>query len=102
MQCAPQQLACRDSGDQVRDMHCTAINACANDNDCVGAWCYCTPGDAFCDDVAGPCKQEIDAAAAADPSGGTVPEQRADPETAIHRAAAIGECNAMNCMDVCP
>jgi hypothetical protein len=102
MQCAPQQLACRQSGDALRDMHCTAIIECANDNDCVGTWCYCDPLDFLCNDLPGPCVAEIDAAAAANPGGGTIPAQRADPETAIGRAALHGECNATNCADVCP
>ena len=102
MQCAPQQLACRESGNATRDMHCTTIIECANENDCVGTWCYCDPADFLCDDVPGPCKDEIDAAAASDPSGATVTMQRADPNTAIGRATATGECNAANCADVCP
>jgi hypothetical protein len=102
MQCAPQQLACRDSGNATRDMHCTAITECANENDCVGGWCYCTRGDFLCNDGTGPCKEVIDDAAASDPSGATVTMQRADPNTAIGRAAASGECNVVNCADVCP
>ncbi len=102
MQCAPQQLACRESGNATRDMHCTIITECANEHDCLGTSCYCSPGDLFCNDVPGPCKAEIDAAADADPSGAPIPVQREDLATAIGRAFASGQCGLDNCSDVCP
>jgi len=98
-QCAPARLVCVDSGEVARDMHCAAIIQCANDNDCAGSACYCT--GAYCRDD-GPCEDVIEAAAESDPSGHSVLTQGRDPNTAVGRAVAVGECKATHCSDVCP
>jgi hypothetical protein len=99
VQCAQLRLDCIDSGDAARDRHCAAIIQCANDNDCIGSACYC--GDAYCR-VPGPCRAVINAAAAADPAGGSVSSQSSNPDTAIGRAKLVGHCKALHCSDSCP
>jgi hypothetical protein len=98
-QCAPARLACVDSGEVARDMHCAAIIQCANDNDCTGSACYCT--GAYCRED-GPCEDVIEDAAESDPSGRSVLAQGRDPNTAVGRAVAVGECKVTHCSDVCP
>lgn len=99
IQCAQARLDCVASGDAARDMHCAAIIQCANDNDCSGSACYC--GDSRCWE-AGPCRSVIDAAAIAEPAGGSVGAQTANPETAIGRARLVGNCKVESCSDSCP
>jgi hypothetical protein len=98
-QCAPARLACVDSGEVARDMHCAAIIQCANDNDCVGSACYCT--GPYCQ-IDGPCEDVIEEAAESDPSGRSVLTQGRDPNTAVGRAVVVGECKVTHCSDVCP
>jgi hypothetical protein len=106
LQCAKEQIACRASGTKTRDQHCTEVLQCSNDHDCVKDRCYCSEIDTLCVNFVldpGPCKTEIDAAAAAEPSGSTNPlTQQNDSNTALGRAVDTTDCNAMKCADVCP
>jgi hypothetical protein len=98
-ECAMERLDCVASGDAARDVHCAAIITCANASDCVGPACYCA--DEYCWRP-GPCRAVIDAAADADPGGGSVTRQTADPDTAIGRAWLVGACKVTRCEDSCP
>jgi hypothetical protein len=101
LQCATEQVACRASGDAVRDQHCTEVLQCSNDHDCVKDRCYCSEADTLCVNFVldpGPCKVEIDAAA----NGGNPTTQQTDSSTALGRAVDTTDCNAMKCPTVCP
>jgi hypothetical protein len=102
LQCTKVQSDCRGSGNATRDKQCDLVVQCANDKDCVRDSCYCS--DPLCINifVPGPCREVIDTAVASDPSRGDVIMQREDPMTAIGRAIAVTDCNALNCSDVCP
>jgi hypothetical protein len=105
LNCTPLQLACRASNDKTRNDHCTAIENCANENDCVRTACYCKdPADpwgcGFGD--GGPCRAEIDAAAQAEDPDVAVQDQANDTRYSVGRAAALSDCNVDKCKDVCP
>ena len=101
--CTTLMKACRDSGDDTRDMRCTEVADCANEESCAGDVCYC--GD-FPDRVGcalwgnGPCKAEVErAAGSTDPV--RVEQEGANPDSALGRAKALGDCTVRNCDDAC-
>jgi hypothetical protein len=102
LQCTKQQADCRATGKATHDMQCGLVVQCANDKNCVRDSCYCA--DPLCINIfaAGPCRGVIDTAVASEPGVGDVVVQRDDPKTAVGGAIVVTDCNALNCLDVCP
>jgi hypothetical protein len=103
MQCTEAVTACSASGNAARDAKCTAVEQCAIENHCSGSPCYCGDSSFFeCGLRAnGPCKSVIEDATGT--SNATLIEnQRQDPNTALGRAQALGECRRVQCQAECP
>jgi hypothetical protein len=103
MQCTEKTTACSASGNATRDAKCSAVEACAIANHCSGSACYC--GDATFFECAfrsnGPCKSVVeDATGTSNPN--LIENQRQDPNTALGRAQALGDCRRAQCTGECP
>jgi hypothetical protein len=102
MQCAEQVAACSASDSPTRDAKCTAVEKCAEEKQCSGQTCFC--GNASLVQCAffpnGPCTDVIvDAAGSSNPA--VTESQRQDPNTALGRAQALGDCRRAQCRSEC-
>lgn len=97
--CAAPVASCYASTDAAKNTQCAAVQACAEQNHCVGADCLC--GDSvLCLNPNGKCRQVIESAAG---TSNALDIQRMgnDTSTSVGRANAIGTCESSSCKSEC-
>jgi len=96
--CATELDACVYSPDPTLSSHCGKVVQCAASAGCSSTDCYCGT-DPNCDAPNGPCRTEIERAAAA--ARTTVPMCRTDPNCATYRSTRLADCVRRACGTQC-
>jgi hypothetical protein len=100
MKCAAPVMNCYASSDANKNMQCAAVQACAEQNHCVGAVCLCGEGDPLCLSADGKCRQVIETAAGTS-NALDINRMSGDTSTSVGRANAIGDCEMAQCRNEC-
>jgi hypothetical protein len=95
--CADAMVGCYQSGNEMRDMLCTAIVECANRTGCTQNECFCGTG---CAAPNGPCREEI-VAGANTPYAMQVFACSNMETCPVHWSRQISECRATTCAEEC-
>jgi hypothetical protein len=101
--CATQLQTCVEGADQAENDKCYAVVQCGQTNGCRGTECYCgvgvTVADCLANGPTGPCANEIAVAAGCDGETDLVQqavcvnEARADANSTLGKASAVGSCS---------
>ncbi len=98
--CGQQFEGCYMSGDFVRDNTCRALQECGETSGCFGQQCYCGVGVLLCLDPQGPCRSQWEVAAGSRDIS-VVQNASMDRQSAVGRAAALGDCQSQLCRSEC-
>lgn len=97
--CSTQVATCYASGEATKDQQCAQIEACAEQNHCVGDACYCG-SDLLCLAPTGPCVSAIQTAAGSTDSL-DVSSAKSDPQSPVSRASDLTTCASSSCSQEC-
>lgn len=99
-QCASQVAVCYASREQTKNQQCREVRACAQENQCVGADCYCGDSSRCLTQPTGPCVEVIQRAAGTT-STLEITSAMNDSSSPVGRSSALTTCGQSNCATEC-
>jgi branched-chain amino acid transport system substrate-binding protein len=98
--CSAQLVACyHDEKSEAKAALCAGAAECAYNAGCIDRACYCG-GASDCARPGGPCTREFQAAAETGDAS-AVSRREMDPDYALGRVSALGQCVVRNCDQFC-